>query len=103
MVIDMIIQALSSQFSILILYLLNKYEEMKLTEILGKIGFSKYKSVRKTIMLLAKAGLVSIAIKKITPRVKAWKIKITNKGKQIIEALVKNISPQDEQKTNTPK
>jgi len=94
MVIDIIIQALSSQFSILILYLLNKYEEMKLTEILAKIGFSKYKSVRKAIILLAKAGLVTIGVKKITPRVKAWKIRITNKGRQIIQSIVKNIPTQ---------
>jgi len=91
MVIDVVIQALSAPFSITILYLLHKYGEMKLSELLANIGFSKYKSVRKTLILLAKVGLVKIAVKHISPRVKAWKIKITDHGKKVIEGIIKSI------------
>ena len=91
MVIDLILQALSSPFSVLILYLLDRYGEMKLYEILTHVGFSKYKAVRKTITLLAKAELVNVAIKKISPRVHAWRIKLTKRGKRIIRSLINSI------------
>ena len=95
MVWDLILQALSSPFSIAILYLLHKYEEMKLSEILAKIGFSKYKSVRNTIMALSKAGLITVAISKISPRVKAWRIKLTERGRRLIEALISALRDDD--------
>ncbi len=92
MVVDLVIQALSAPFSITILYLLHKYGEMKLSELLANIGFSKYKSVRKTLMILAKVGLIKIAIKHISPRVKAWKIRITDHGRRVIEGIIKSVS-----------
>lgn len=91
MVLDFILTALSSPFSILILYLLDKYGEMKLTEILAKIGFSKYKSIRNTILLLSKAGLIVVGEKWLSPRVKAWKIKLTDMGKNIVRAVLNAI------------
>ncbi|MEX0568160.1 MAG: hypothetical protein Q6363_003250 [Candidatus Njordarchaeota archaeon] len=91
MVLDTILTALSSPFSILILYLLDRYGEMKLTEILAKIGFSKYKSIRNTILLLSKAGLISVGVKLISPRVRAWKIKLTKLGKNIVKAILSTI------------
>ncbi|MCR8487022.1 MAG: hypothetical protein NDP22_01245 [Crenarchaeota archaeon] len=87
MSLELILQALSSPFSVLVLYLLDKYGEMKLTDILIHLGFSKYKAVRKAVLLLAEVGLVRIAVKKITPRVNAWTIRITDRGKRIIEAI----------------
>ncbi len=92
MVLEVILQALSAPFSILILYLLDKYGEMKLYEILAHIGFSKYKAVRNTIMILTKAGLINVVIRRISPRVHAWKIKLTDRGKRIIRALINSVS-----------
>lgn len=87
MVLESLLQALSTQFSFLILYLLDKYGEMKLTDILVHIGFSRYKAVRRAILLLAEVGLIQIVMKQITPRVSAWIIRITDKGKRIINAI----------------
>jgi len=92
MVLEVILQALSAPFSILILYLLDKYGEMKLYEILAHIGFSKYKAVRNTIMILTKAGLINVVIRRISPRVHAWKIRLTDRGKRIIRALINSVS-----------
>ncbi len=92
MVLEVILQALSAPFSILILYLLDKYGEMKLYEILAHIGFSKYKAVRNTIMILTKAGLINVVIRRISPRVHAWRIKLTDRGKRIIRALINSVS-----------
>ena len=92
MVLEVILQPLSAPFSILILYLLDKYGEMKLYEILAHIGFSKYKAVRNTIMILTKAGLINVVIRRISPRVHAWRIKLTDRGKRIIRALINSVS-----------
>ena len=92
MVLELVLQALSAPFSVLILYLLDRYGEMKLYEILAHIGFSKYKAVRNTILLLTKAGLINVVVKRISPRVHAWRIKLTERGKRIIRSLINSIT-----------
>ncbi|MHA1616943.1 MAG: hypothetical protein ACTSX9_06550 [Candidatus Njordarchaeales archaeon] len=90
-IVRIILNALNNPFAIqILLYLLYK-REAKLTDILIEVtGYSKYRSVKKTILGLEKAGLIEREI--LTwGRVKKWILRLTELGERIIREIDHNL------------
>lgn len=82
-----ILNALNSPFALqILLYLLYK-GEAKLTDILLEVtGYSKYRSVKKTILSLERAGLIMREVR-TWGRVKKWLLRLTELGEKISKSF----------------
>lgn len=86
-----ILEALNYPFAVKILTYLLHQGEAKLSDILMFVsGISKYRSVRKTILSLEAAGLIT---RKVISwgRVKRWNIKLTELGERIASSILESI------------
>jgi len=86
-----VIEALNNPFAIQILVFLLQRGEAKLTDILVFVtGVSKYRSVRRTIFSLEKAGLVEKEV--ITwGRAKKWNLRLTKLGEKIAKSILESL------------
>ncbi len=86
-----ILEALNNPFAMRILTYLLHQGEAKLSDILMFVsGISKYRSVRKTILSLEAAGLIT---RKVISwgRAKRWDLKLTKLGEKIARSLLESI------------
>ena len=87
----LIMSALNNPFAIQILLYLLYRREAKLTDILMEVtGYSKYRSVKKAILHLERAGLIKREVVS-WGRVKKWVLRLTGLGERLIVGIEKSI------------
>jgi len=86
-----ILEALNYPFAVRILTYLLLRGEAKLSDILMFVsGISKYRSVRKTILSLEAAGLITRRVVS-WGRAKRWDLKLTKLGEKIARSIIESI------------